>query len=99
MPNKTVNCVVLKREAEALESQPYPGELGQRVFESVSKEGWGQWLERLVTIVNENGLNTSDPKTLELIEKHMSGFFFEEGDYGQLPAGFSAGGGGAPAKK
>ena len=99
MPGKTVNCVVLKQEAEALEAPPHPGELGQRVFENVSQEGWSRWLERLVTIINENGLNTSDPKTGELIEKHMKGFFFEEGDYGQLPAGYHAEGGGAPAKK
>jgi Fe-S cluster biosynthesis and repair protein YggX len=99
MPNKTVNCVVLKQEAEALESPPYPGELGQRILENVSQEGWSRWLERLVTIVNENGLNTSDSKALKMIEKHMLGFFFDEGDHGQLPAGFHAAGGGAPSKK
>ena len=99
MSNKTVYCVVLKQEAEALESPPYPGEFGQRVFEQVSKEGWSRWLERLVTIINENGLNTSDIKTLDIIEKHMKGFFFEEGDGGHLPAGFSTEGGGGAAKK
>ena len=99
MSSKTVHCVVLKEEAEALESPPYPGELGQRVFEHVSKKGWERWLERLVTIINENGLNSSDPQTVKLIEKHMTGFFFEEGDYGQLPAGYNAAGGGASEKK
>lgn len=91
---KTVNCIVLKREAEALDAPPHPGELGKRVFDNVSKEGWQAWLERLTTIINENGLNTADPKNIELIEKHMKGFFFGEGDYGQAPAGFQAGGGG-----
>lgn len=90
MSNRTIQCVVLKAQAEALDAPPYPGELGQRVFENVSKPGWTQWLERLTAIINENGLNTADPKALELIEKHMIGFFFEEGDYGQLPAGFHA---------
>jgi len=90
----TVQCVVLKREAEAMDKPPHPGELGQRIFENVSVEGWKQWLERLTTIINENGLNTADPRNLELIEKHMLGFFFQEGDYGQAPAGFQAGGGG-----
>ena len=99
MPEKTVFCVVLKQEAEALESPPYPGELGLRVFEQVSREGWARWLERLVTIINENGLNSSAQQTQDLIEKHMKGFFFEEGDYGQLPAGFHAAGGGTPGKK
>ncbi len=99
MPDKTVNCVVLKQEAEPLDSPPYPGALGQRVFEHVSKDGWSRWLERLVTIINENGLNSSDPETQELMEKHMTGFFFEEGDYGQLPAGFHAAGAGTSEKK
>ena len=90
MPNKTIHCVVLKQDAEALDSPPYPGELGQRIFENVSKDGWAQWLTRLTAIINENGLNTSDPSAVELIEKHMKGFFFAEGDYGQLPSGFHA---------
>jgi len=92
--SRTVQCVVLKVEAEGLEKVPHPGSLGERIFENVSKEGWSQWLERLTTIINENGLNTADSKNLELIEKHMLGFFFGEGDYGQAPAGFQAGGGG-----
>jgi Fe-S cluster biosynthesis and repair protein YggX len=91
---RTVQCVVLKREAEGMDRPPHPGELGQRIFESVSKEGWKQWLERATTIINENGLSTADVQSVELLEKHMLGFFFGEGDYGQLPAGFRAGGGG-----
>ena len=93
MANK-VNCVILKIEAEGLDAPPHPGDLGVRIYENVSKEGWKQWLERLTTIINENGLNTADEKNIELIEKHMLGFFFGEGDHGQQPAGFNAGGGG-----
>ena len=90
---RMVQCVVLNTEAEGLDKPPHPGELGLRIYENVSKEGWQQWLERLTTIINENGLNTADPKNIELIERHMAGFFFQEGDYGQAPAGFQAGGG------
>ena len=86
--------MVLKREAEGLDKPPHPGELGQRIFDNVSREGWKQWLERVTTIINENGLSTADPQSMALIEKHMLGFFFGEGDYGQLPAGFQQGGGG-----
>ena len=82
--------MVLKQESEAFDSPPYPGELGLRIVENVSKQGWIRWLERLTTIINENGLNTADPQSVELIEKHMHGFFFGEGDYGQLPPGFHA---------
>lgn len=89
---KTVYCAILKVESEALDKVPHPGALGQRIFNNVSKEGWQQWLDRLTTIINENGLNTADVKSIELIEKHMQGFFFDEGDHGQVPAGFNAGG-------
>lgn len=90
--SRTVFCQVLKQDAEGLEKPPYPGKLGVRIFENVSQEGWKLWLERLVTIINENRLSTADPETITLIEGHMRGFLFGEGDLGQLPAGFTAGG-------
>ncbi len=90
---RMVQCVVLKREAEGLDTLPHPGDLGGRIYQSVSKEGWQEWLQRLQMIINENQLNTADPMSIELIEKHMLGFFFDEGDYGGLPQGFRAPGG------
>lgn len=87
---RMVQCVVLKSEAEGLDRPPHPGEIGQRIYENVSKEGWQQWLERLTTIINENGLTTADEENLKLIEQHMLGFLFGEGDYGKLPEGFQA---------
>jgi len=92
--SRLVQCAVLKHEAEGLDKPTYPGELGQRIFSNVSKEGWKQWLDRLTIIINENGLSTADPENLEVIEKHMIGFLFGEGDYGQMPSGFHTGGGG-----
>lgn len=85
-----VECVVLKVQAEGMESAPHPGDLGVRIYENVSIEGWTQWLDRLTTIINENSLNTADPRTLELIEEHMIGFFFDEGEKGGEPEGFQA---------
>lgn len=81
-------CRVLKKEATALAQPPHPGELGQRIFESVSEQGWQKWLERLTMIINEYGLSTADPRSIDLIEKHMEGFFFGEGEFGQMPDGF-----------
>ncbi len=88
--SRIVNCVVLKREAEGLDTIPHPGSLGERIYENVSAEGWKQWLERLTMIINENGLNTADPSSVEVIEQHMIGFLFNEGDQGNVPQGFSA---------
>ena len=87
--SRVVFCQILKREAEGLDRPPHPGELGQRIFDNVSHEGWRQWLERLTMIINENGLSTADPGSIDLIEKHMLGFLFGEGEMGALPAGFS----------
>ena len=87
---RMVNCAVLKHEAEGLDRLPHPGALGERVYENVSKEGWAQWLERLQMIINENQLNTADPRSIELIEKHMVGFLFGEGEMGGMPMGFRA---------
>lgn len=90
---RMVFCKVLKIEAEGLDEVPYPGELGLRIYENVSKQGWQEWLKRLTTILNENRLSTADPGSLQVIEQHMVGFLFDEGNLGQLPPGFSAGGG------
>ena len=86
---RLVNCPVLKREAEGLDAPPYPGQLGQRIYENVSHEGWQQWLERLVTIINENQMVTADVDAQKVIEQHMLGFIFGEGDMGHLPSGFT----------
>jgi len=85
---RIVNCVVLNREAEGMDVPPHPGSLGERIYENVSREGWQQWLERLTMIINENGLNTADVSSIEVIEKHMIGFLFKEGDMGETPEGF-----------
>jgi len=57
----------------------------------VSQEGWAEWLKRLQMIINENQLNSADPRSVEVIEQHMLGFLFGEGDLGGLPQGFNAG--------
>ena len=90
---RVVHCVVLKREAEGLEEPPIPGELGRRIYQNVSREGWEEWLRRQQMIINENQLNTADPTSIQLLERHMLGFLFDEGDLGGLPQGFRASGG------
>ncbi len=85
---RTVQCVVLKHEAEGLDAPPHPGELGRRIYEEVSREGWQKWLERLTMIINENGISTADSAGIPIIEQHMRGFLFGEGDQGVVPEGF-----------
>ena len=90
---RMVDCVILKEAAEGLEEPPLPGELGERIYENVSAEGWRRWLERLQMIINENQLTSADPDSQRVIEQHMLGFLFEEGDFGGVPAGFRGFGG------
>ena len=86
--SRMVFCQVLKREAPGLDTPPYPGQLGERIYNDISAEGWKQWLDRLTIIINENRLNTADPGSMQVIEQHMLGFLFKEGNEGQLPSGF-----------
>ncbi len=85
---RTVQCVLLKREAEGLERAPYPGALGQRIFESVSKEAWGSWVRHQTMLINENRLTPVDPKARKFLEAEMEKFFFGPGS--EKPADFKA---------
>ena len=76
---RMVHCIKLQREAEGLDNLPYPGELGKRLYESVSKEAWKQWLEHQKMLVNENRLNLSDPRARKYLEEQMRKHFFGEG--------------------
>lgn len=77
--SRMVNCIKLGREAEGLDFPPYPGPLGKRLFESVSKEAWKAWLEQQKMLVNENRLNLSDPKARKYLEQQMEAHFFGAG--------------------
>jgi len=81
-----VQCVVLKREAEGLERMPYPGELGRRIYENVSKEAWKMWLEQMKMIMNEYRLNLGTQEAQEFLLKQMEDYFFGQG--AALPPGY-----------
>ena len=76
---RMVKCVKLGKEAEGLDRSVYPGELGKRIFENVSKEGWQQWMQQQTILINENQLTPFEPKAREFLEQQMEKFFFGEG--------------------
>lgn len=76
---RTVHCVKLGREAEGLERPTYPGELGKRIYENVSKEAWQGWLRHQTMLINEYRLTPVDPKARKFLEEEMEKFFFGEG--------------------
>jgi len=77
--SRTVHCVKLSREAEGLDFPPYPGELGKRIFESVSKEAWQGWLKHQTMLVNENRLSLADPRARKYLADQMENHFFGSG--------------------
>ena len=83
---RMVHCVRLGREAEGLDRPPYPGEMGQRLYENVSKEAWQEWLQHQTMLINENRLSPVDPKHRQFLEKEMEKFFFGEGS--AMPEGY-----------
>lgn len=76
---RMVMCVKLGREAEGLDRPTYPGEIGKRIFESVSKEAWQQWLRHQTMLVNENRLNLADSKARKYLVEQMEKHFFGDG--------------------
>lgn len=77
--SRIVNCVMLGREAEGLDRPTYPGPLGQRIFENVSKEAWQLWLRQQTMLINEYRLTPIEPKARKFLEEEMEKFFFGGG--------------------
>jgi len=77
--SRTVNCVVLKTEAEGMDYAPYPGELGERIYENVSRQAWQQWLGHQTMLINEYRLTPIEPEARKFLEGEMEKFFFGEG--------------------
>lgn len=74
---RMVQCVRLKREAEGLDAPPYPGELGVKIWQNISKEAWAQWVETQTRLVNENRLNLADARARKYLTQQMQSFLFE----------------------
>ena len=76
---RMVQCVKLGREAEGLDRLPYPGSLGQRILDNVSKQAWQDWLKFQTMLVNENRLNLADIQSRKYLATQMEKYFFGEG--------------------
>jgi Fe-S cluster biosynthesis and repair protein YggX len=83
---RTIQCVYLKKEAEGLDFPMYPGELGKRIYDNVSKEAWQLWMKHQTMLVNENRLNLADQRARQYQARPMERFFLGEG--ADQPAGY-----------
>ncbi|NJB66095.1 Fe-S cluster biosynthesis and repair protein YggX [Paenalcaligenes hominis] len=70
----------LKKEAEGLEFPPYPGELGVKIWQSISQEAWTNWVQIQTRIVNENRLNLADSRSRKYLAEQMKQYLFEDQD-------------------
>jgi Fe-S cluster biosynthesis and repair protein YggX len=82
-----VHCLKLKRDAEGLTQPPMPGELGQKIYDSISKEAWQLWLQHQTMLINEYRLSMIDPKSRVFLLDEMQKFLF--GDGSEKPAGYT----------
>ncbi|GCF11483.1 oxidative damage protection protein [Dictyobacter arantiisoli] len=105
---RIVYCVKLQRELPGLEKPPFPGKLGQRIYEQISQQAYNMWPAQQVLIINHYGLNMADPESRKILREQMEDFFF--GHDAAMPAGWSpdtpgsgggqkSKGGGAPRSK
>ena len=86
--SRMVHCIKLGKEAEGLDQMVYPGELGQKIFDQVSKEAWQHWMQHQTMLMNENRLTPINPEHRKFLEQEMEKFFFGEGS--AVPEGYVA---------
>ena len=77
--SRTVHCVLLKEDGPGLDRPPYPGELGKRIYENVSKLAWQRWVKHQTMLINEYKLTPIEPKARKFLEDEMQKFFFGQG--------------------
>lgn len=74
--SRMIFCHYLNKEAEGLDFQFYPGELGKQIFDTISKEAWQLWLAKQTMLINEKKLNMLNPEHKTLLENEMRNFLF-----------------------
>ncbi|QDF67855.1 oxidative damage protection protein [Shewanella sp. SNU WT4] len=77
---RTVQCAYLNKSADGLDFQLYPGELGKRIFDSISKEAWALWQQKQTMLINEKKLNMMNLDDRKFLEQQMTNFLFEGKD-------------------
>lgn len=83
---RLVHCTKLNKQSEGLKQPPLPGEFGQRIYENISQEAWGLWLDHQTMLINENRLSMIDAKSRAFLMQEMENFLFGAGS--DKPAGY-----------
>jgi len=77
---RTIFCIHLDKEAQGLDFQSLPGDLGKKVFNNISKEAWGRWMSKQTMLINEKKLNLMSTDDRSFLEQQMIAFLFEGKD-------------------
>lgn len=85
--SKQVFCIKLNQEAEGMKAPPFPGELGNKIFNQVSQTAWNMWTAHQTMLINEYRLNLADPKSREFLMQELQNYFFGNGS--EKPQGFT----------
>jgi Fe-S cluster biosynthesis and repair protein YggX len=85
--SRVIFCSKLKKNSEALNKPPFPGALGQRIYDEISEEAWSMWISHQTMLINEYRLNLIDPEARKFLQKEMENYFFGEGS--EKPSGYS----------
>lgn len=84
---RKVFCVKFQKEKEGLDEVPFEGHpIGQKIFDSVSKDAWKMWMEHMKMLMNEYRLNLATKESQEFLIQQMEQYFFGEGS--KLPPDF-----------
>lgn len=86
--SKQVFCNKLNQTLDALDSPPFPGPLGEKIYDRISKQAWQAWLQHQTMLINEYRLSLIDPKSRLFLQEEMEKYFFGEGS--EPPPGFLA---------
>ena len=78
---RRIHCQKLQKDAEGLETPPLGGELGQKIFNEISKEAWSAWLSHQTMLINEYRLSLIDPQAKQFLKDEMTKFLFEDGSH------------------
>lgn len=84
--SRTVHCAKLHQDLEGLDRAPFPGELGQKIFDSISKQAWQMWMQQQTMLINEHRLSVIEPDARAFLEQKMNAFLFE--DDAAMPEGY-----------
>lgn len=84
---RTITCIKLNIETEGLDHPPYPGDLGQKIYNQISQQAWQQWLNHQTMLINEYRLSLIDPKARSFLTAEMEKFLFGTGS--DKPAGYT----------